>query len=66
VKPLSPDIFSTPTSDRMLIHAPGCNATFGAADVRYDLLETARLFHFGYPPLMERKMARNWHRSFSA
>ncbi|HLX58182.1 MAG TPA: carbohydrate kinase family protein [Ktedonobacteraceae bacterium] len=47
-------ILSTPNADRMLIHAPGCNATFGADDVRYDALEKARLFHFGYPPLMER------------
>jgi sugar/nucleoside kinase (ribokinase family) len=47
-------IISPPNADRMLIHAPGCNATFGADDVRYDTLETVRLFHFGYPPLMER------------
>jgi sugar/nucleoside kinase (ribokinase family) len=47
-------IISPPNADRMLIHAPGCNATFGADDVRYDTLEVVRLFHFGYPPLMER------------
>ncbi len=47
-------IISPPNADRMLIHAPGCNATFGADDVRYDMLEPVRLFHFGYPPLMER------------
>lgn len=47
-------IISPPNADRMLIHAPGCNATFGAEDVPYDTLEPVRLFHFGYPPLMER------------
>ena len=52
-------ILSPPNADRMLIHAPGCNATFGANDVRYEVLETVRLFHFGYPPLMERMYSNN-------
>jgi len=52
-------ILSPPNADRMFIHAPGCNATFGADDVRYDSLESIRLFHFGYPPLMERMYANN-------
>jgi sugar/nucleoside kinase (ribokinase family) len=52
-------ILSPPNADRMLIHAPGCNATFGADDVRYDALGPVRLFHFGYPPLMERMYADN-------
>ncbi len=47
-------ILSAPKLDRVLIHATGCNNTFSADDVRYDLLGTAGLFHFGYPPLMER------------
>ena len=52
-------INSPPNADGMLIHAPGCNATFGADDVRYDTLESVRLFHFGYPPLMERMYTDN-------
>ncbi len=52
-------IISPPNADRMLIHAPGCNATFGADDIRYDTLESVRLFHFGYPPLMERMYTDN-------
>ncbi len=52
-------ILSPAGADRMLIHAPGCNATFGADDVRYEALDTARLFHFGYPPLMERMYAHD-------
>jgi sugar/nucleoside kinase (ribokinase family) len=47
-------ILSAPGMDRIFIHAPGCNDTFAANDIRYDLLETAALFHFGYPPLMQR------------
>lgn len=47
-------ILSPPGVDRMFIHAPGCNATFGAADIDYKALGHARLLHFGYPPLMER------------
>jgi sugar/nucleoside kinase (ribokinase family) len=52
-------ILSPPNADRMLIHAPGCNATFGVDDVRYDALAPVRLFHFGYPPLMQRMYANN-------
>lgn len=46
-------ILSAPGMDRIFIHAPGCNDTFAADDIRYDLLETSALFHFGYPPLMQ-------------
>jgi sugar/nucleoside kinase (ribokinase family) len=52
-------IISPPNADRMFIHAPGCNATFGAEDVRYDMLKSVRLFHFGYPPLMERMFIKD-------
>lgn len=40
--------------DRMFLHCPGANDTFCAADVNYDLVGRAKLFHFGYPPLMQR------------
>lgn len=46
-------IISLPSWDRAFLHYPGANATFNAADVRYDLVSQARLFHFGYPPLMK-------------
>ena len=45
-------IISPPGTDRVIIHAPGCNDTFMASDIYYDLLTNALLFHFGYPPLM--------------
>jgi sugar/nucleoside kinase (ribokinase family) len=43
-----------PGLDRMFLHCPGCNDTFTAADIDYELAARARLFHFGYPPLMAR------------
>lgn len=46
-------IVNQPGTDRILLHHPGANDTFKASDVRYELLAGARLFHFGYPPLMK-------------
>lgn len=43
-----------PGIDRMFLHCPGANDTFGAEDVDLDIVRHARLFHFGYPPLMKR------------
>lgn len=47
-------VINPPDTDRMFLHYPGANDTFSAEDVRYDLLQRARLFHFGYPPVMRR------------
>jgi sugar/nucleoside kinase (ribokinase family) len=47
-------IISPPGVDRIFLHSPGANDTFIVEDVRYDLVAQARLFHFGYPPLMKR------------
>lgn len=47
-------ILSPPGVDRVFLHCPGANDTFTAADVRYAVVADARLFHFGYPPLMQR------------
>lgn len=41
-----------PQVDRIFLHNRGANNTFGGADVNYDLVGQARLFHLGYPPLM--------------
>ncbi len=50
-------VISLPGVDRIFLHCPGANDTFGAEDVNYGKLEGARLFHFGYPPLMRRMFA---------
>ena len=47
-------IISSPSQDRMFLHCPGCNNTFGADDIDYATLHEAGLFHFGYPPVMRR------------
>ena len=47
-------VISPPGVDRIFLHCPGANDTFGADDIPYEQLEDARLFHFGYPPLMRR------------
>ena len=50
-------VLNPPGVDRMFLHCPGTNDTFGAEDVADKQLEGAGLFHFGYPPLMRRMFA---------
>ncbi len=50
-------VINPPAVDRIFLHCPGANHTFTADDIPYDLVANARLFHFGYPPLM-RQMYR--------
>ena len=52
-------VLSPRGAGHMFLHCPGCNDTFGADDVDYDTLKAARLFHFGYPPLMKRLIERS-------
>lgn len=50
-------VINPPGVDRAFLHCAGANHTFSVADVRFDLLAQAQLFHFGYPPLMRRMYA---------
>ncbi|WP_338113287.1 carbohydrate kinase family protein [Paenibacillus artemisiicola] len=50
-------VVSPPNIDRIFLHCTGANDTFAADDLREEALEGARLFHFGYPPLMRRMYA---------
>jgi len=52
-------VISPPGVDRMFLHCPGANDTFADADVPYDQLAPAKIFHFGYPPLMKQIRANN-------
>ncbi len=45
-------VISPPGTDRIFLHHTGTNDTFAAADVDPAALQGAKLFHFGYPPLM--------------
>jgi sugar/nucleoside kinase (ribokinase family) len=47
-------VLTPPGVDRTFLHYPGANDTFTSSDISYNLLRSARLFHFGYPPLMKR------------
>lgn len=50
-------VINPPGVDRIFLHCPGANDTFTADDISYELLAGARLFHFGYPPLMKQMFA---------
>jgi sugar/nucleoside kinase (ribokinase family) len=51
-------VLSPPGTDRIFLHCPGCNDTFGPEDIDPAKLRGAQLFHFGYPPLMRRMYER--------
>jgi len=50
-------VVAPPGTDRMFLHCPGANDTFGPEDVDLDTAAAGRLFYFGYPPLMARMYA---------
>jgi sugar/nucleoside kinase (ribokinase family) len=50
-------IINPPGIDRFFMHCPATNDTFKADDVRYEEVEGARLFHFGYPSIMRQMYA---------
>jgi sugar/nucleoside kinase (ribokinase family) len=39
-------------ADRTFLHCTGTNAQFGVGDINFSVVDTARLFHLGYPPLL--------------
>lgn len=45
-------VISPPDHDRTFLHCPGANDTFAACDLPKKFTQQARIFHFGYPPLM--------------
>jgi sugar/nucleoside kinase (ribokinase family) len=47
-------VISLPGMDRIFLHHPGANDTFGAEDIAIEQVHNARIFHFGYPPIMRR------------
>jgi sugar/nucleoside kinase (ribokinase family) len=50
-------VIAPPTFDRTFLHCPGTNKTFGPEDIDDTLLAQTRLFHLGYPPLLQRMYA---------
>ena len=47
-------VLAVPGQDRIFLHAPGANDSFCQEDIPDEALEDAKLFHFGYPPLMKK------------
>ena len=47
-------VINPPGIDRTFLHCTGANDTFTAGDIDAKKLTGARLFHFGYPTLMQR------------
>ena len=50
-------VLAVPGADRLFLHCPGANDTFAAEDIDVDLVARAKVFYFGYPPLMARMYA---------
>ena len=46
-------VVAPPGLDRIFFEDPGCNGVFTTADLDYETVAKSRLFHFGYPPLMQ-------------
>jgi len=47
-------VLNPPDTDRVFLHYPGPNHTFTANDIPYGKIKSSRIFHFGYPPLMQK------------
>jgi sugar/nucleoside kinase (ribokinase family) len=50
-------VLAPPEIDRIFLHNPGTNNLFGPEYLNLELVKECKLFHFGYPPLMERMFA---------
>ncbi len=46
-------VISPPDFDRHFLHHEGANHSFSTQDVDLELVKQAKLFYFGYPPLMQ-------------
>jgi sugar/nucleoside kinase (ribokinase family) len=52
-QPSSSTIALSPAnSDRTFLHCTGTNDSFGVADIDFDLVRQAKIFHLGYPTLL--------------
>ncbi|MDD5686737.1 MAG: carbohydrate kinase family protein [Elusimicrobia bacterium] len=52
-------VISVAGIDRIFLHNPGTNDTFGYNDIDFGIVKKAKLFHLGYPPLMKRLYCNN-------
>jgi len=47
-------VIAPPGIDRVFLHSPGTNNTFGYDDINFEVVKKAKIFHLGYPPLMRK------------
>ncbi len=47
-------VISPTGQDRMFLHQPGCNDSFGPSDIDLEVVAGARIFYLGYPPALRR------------
>ncbi|GIM44717.1 sugar kinase [Collibacillus ludicampi] len=52
-------VLNLPGVDRIFLHYPGANHTSQSEDVQCYRLQGARMFHFGYPPIMKEMFRDN-------
>ncbi len=52
-------ILTPNNADRIILHCSGNNTHFDLADVDFEVVQQAKLFHLGYPPLLPRLYANN-------
>lgn len=55
-------VINPQSTDRRFLHHPGANDLFTEIDIIDEHLKDAYLFHFGYPPLMEKMYADDGNR----
>ncbi|MCC7519834.1 MAG: carbohydrate kinase family protein [Verrucomicrobiae bacterium] len=46
-------VLAPPGRDRLFLEDPGCNRDFTSNDIDFEVVGRSRIFHFGYPPLMD-------------
>jgi sugar/nucleoside kinase (ribokinase family) len=52
-------VIAPPGVDRIFLESPGCNQIFGLEHIDFETIKKSRLFHFGYPPLLEQFFSDN-------
>ena len=46
-------VIAPPNVDRIFLESPGCNQNFNTEHINFSIVVESRLFHFGYPPLLQ-------------
>jgi sugar/nucleoside kinase (ribokinase family) len=52
-------VLAPPGFDRIFLESPGCNMIFDTSYINFDAISQCSLFHFGYPPLLEKFFQNN-------